>query len=271
MGDPNPKVQGQGIRMMREAGIEVEIGLLEDDARELNRFFIKHITTGLPYVTLKLASSLDGRSALANGESKWITSESSRTLVHQLRAEHDAVLIGARTAKLDNPALTVRFVEGRQPWRIVLDTSLELSEQLHIFSDIHRSKTIVVASEKARGKQEKLQTMGVQILWAPNDGDRIDLKALFSELGIRGIASILVEAGPTLAGSIIAGQLFDEIQLFMAPMVLGADAKPAIGILGVQELSSVARYSVGSATKIENSNDLLIRIKAQPLKKSANI
>ena len=275
MEDPNPKVQGQGIHMMREAGIEVEIGLLENEARELNRFFFKHITSGLPYVTLKLASSLDGRSALASGESQWITSESSRTLVHQLRAEHDAVLIGARTAKLDNPALTVRLVEGRQPWRIVLDAPLELPEQLQIFSDTHCSKTIVVASEKSREKerkkQEELQAVGIQILWAKDDGDRIDLKSLFSELGSRGISSILVEAGPTLAGSIIAEQLFDEIQLFMGPMILGADAKPAVRALSIPELASVAKYRVDNVRKIENSDDVLVRMRAIPINKSANI
>ena len=265
MEDPNPKVSGEGIREIQKAGIKVEVGLLKEEARELNRFFIKHITTGLPYVTLKLAMSLDGRSALASGAARWITSEASRTLVHQLRAEHDAVLVGARTAKLDDPALTVRLVEGRQPWRIVLDMALELPESLQLFSDNHCSKTIVAASKKMvernPEKLDKLHKLGVEILPVPSDGDRIDLKALLSELGRKGIASVLIEAGPTLADSIIKGQLFDEMQLFMAPLILGADARPAIGALDIKELASAVKYGLHHVARIEGSDDTLIRIR----------
>jgi diaminohydroxyphosphoribosylaminopyrimidine deaminase/5-amino-6-(5-phosphoribosylamino)uracil reductase len=265
MEDPNPKVSGEGIREMREAGIEVDVGLCKEESRELNRFFLKHITTGLPYITLKLASSLDGRSALANGQSRWITSEVSRTLVHQLRAEHDAVLVGARTAKLDDPALTVRLVEGRQPWRVVLDVALDLSESLQLFSDIHRSKTMVATSQKGverdPRKLDELRKLGVEILPVSSKEDRIDLQALFSVLGQRGIASVLIEAGPILAGSIIKDQLFDELQLFVAPLILGADARPAVGTLDIQELSSVAKYHLHSMGRVEGSDDMLVRIR----------
>src|ERR1035437_1807243 len=148
MEDPNPRVCGEGIRELSAAGITVDVGLMADEASELNRFFIKHVTTGQPYITLKLAMSLDGRSALASGESRWITSEASRRRVHAMRAEHDAVLVGTRTALLDDPALTVRLVEGRQPWRIVLDARLELPKTLRLFSDEHRAKTIVVIADR---------------------------------------------------------------------------------------------------------------------------
>jgi diaminohydroxyphosphoribosylaminopyrimidine deaminase / 5-amino-6-(5-phosphoribosylamino)uracil reductase len=265
MQDPYPLVNGGGIRELREAGIEVEVGICESEARELNRFFIKHRTTHLPYVTLKLASSLDGRSALSSGESHWITSEASRKLVHGLRAEHDAVLIGARTAQIDDPALTVRLVEGRQPWRIVLDARLDLALSLQLFSDAHRAKTILVTDSKTFDREKKkvseVQALGVEVLPIPAQNDRIDLHALFTELGKRGLSSVLVEAGPTLASSMIASEFFDEIQLFVAPLVLGGDAKPSVGPLAIPSLDTHSRYCLHSASMVGDSGDLLLRIR----------
>ena len=242
MQDPNPKVSGSGIRELREAGIEVSIGLLEDEARELNRFFIKHITTGLPFITLKLATSLDGHSALASGASKWITSEPSRARVHALRAEHDAVMIGARTALVDNPSLTVRLASpplsprSRRELRgvrIVLDARMELPPTLNLFSDQEKSKTIVITTREAAHRHGDSFPNGIELL--PLDAavaGRIDLSQLFQVLGERNITSILVEAGPTLAASIVREKLFDELILFYGSILLGADAKPAIGPLG---------------------------------------
>ena len=245
MEDPNPSVKGKGIEQMRAARIEVEVGLLEEEARELTRFFSKHVTTGLPYVTLKIASTLDGRSALANGESQWITSETSRKMVHQMRAEHDAVLIGTRTALLDDPQLTVRHVEGRQPWRVVLDPVLLLPERLHLFTDEHRAKTIVVAIQKQdEEKKKRLEAQGVEVFICRGDRDRINLDALMKHLGNRSIASVLAEAGPTLATSILEGEYFDEIALFYGPLIFGADARPIVARLGYTQLGSVPRFDV---------------------------
>jgi len=267
MEDPNPLVNGGGIRELREAGIEVEVGLCQAEAKELNRFFIKHSTTGQPYITLKLASSLDGRSALSNGESRWITSEASRKRVHELRAEHDAVLIGTRTAQIDDPALTVRLVEGRQPRRIVLDPRLDLPLSLQLFSDVHRAKTILVTStktfEREKKKVSELQMLGLEVLSIPSQNDRIDLQALFTELGKRGMSSILVEAGPTLASAVIASAIFDELQLFVAPVMLGGDAKPSVGPLGITSLAKISHYRLHRVECIENSDDLRICIKRQ--------
>lgn len=260
MQDPNPLVSGNGIQELHDAGIDVNVGLLEEEVREFNRFFIKHVTTGFPFVTLKLASSLDGRSALANGESKWITSEASRARVHALRAEHDAVMIGARTALADDPSLTVRLVEGQQPRRIVLDARSELPPTLHLFTDATRERTIVVTTREAAIRHGGSFGNGIELLkLEAAQGGRIDLKELFRTLGERGIASILVEAGPTLAGSLVQQKLFDELIVFYGPMVLGGDAKPAIGSLGLLSLADALRLTLKNAEQIDN--DIMLRFR----------
>lgn len=265
MVDPYPRVNGEGIRQLREAGIQVDVDLLQTEAEELVRFFIKHATTGLPYVTLKLAMSLDGRSALASGESRWITSEASRRRVHTMRAEHDAVLVGTRTALLDDPALTVRLVEGRQPWRIVLDARLELPQTLKLFSDEHRAKTIVVTAnsthETNRSDRSYMSDGPGEVMEIPLDGHRLDLASLFAVLGARGIASILVEAGPTLAATIVRERLFDELVIFQAPILLGGDARPAIGPLENHALADMPRLRLHSVSQVEDSEDLEVHLR----------
>ncbi|HET6400642.1 MAG TPA: bifunctional diaminohydroxyphosphoribosylaminopyrimidine deaminase/5-amino-6-(5-phosphoribosylamino)uracil reductase RibD [Candidatus Kapabacteria bacterium] len=262
MEDPNPKVSGEGIRELQEAGIPVDTGLLAEEARELNRFFIKHITTRLPYITLKLASSLDGRSAMANGESRWITSETSRKKVHELRAEHDAVLIGARTALADDPALTVRLAEGRQPARIVLDARLELPRSLQLFTDEERAKTILVTTAAAAEKNgEAFRKQGIELLTIEAVNGRIDLSHLLLTLGARGIASVLVEAGSSLMASFVRDRLFDEMLLFYGPVLLGGDAKPAIAPLGIDILARAPRLALQQAERVEESDDVMLRLR----------
>jgi diaminohydroxyphosphoribosylaminopyrimidine deaminase/5-amino-6-(5-phosphoribosylamino)uracil reductase len=255
MEDPNPRVAGDGIRQLREASVQVELGILEAEAREQNRFFIKHVTTGLPYVTLKLAMSLDGRSALANGEPKWITSEASRRRVHEMRAEHDAVMVGMRTALIDDPQLTIRFGEvAPQPWRIVLDARNELPSTLKLFSDEHRDRTIRVTAKASL-------TPDANEIVVPSKGDELDLRDLFQQLGARGIASVLIEAGPTLATSIVKQDLFDELVIFQAPVVLGDDALPAMGDISLDSLMHAEQLTVHSAEPVEDSGDMQIRLR----------
>lgn len=257
--DPNPRVSGEGIAKLRAAGIEVEVGILDAEARELNRFFIKHIQTGLPYVTLKLAMSLDGRSALKTGESKWITSEASRRRVHAMRAEHDAVMVGMRTAQLDDPALTVRFGEvAKQPWRIVLDPFGKLPETLQLFSDEYRDRTIRVVAEGTNWTHE------TEEIYVPSIGEELDLQQLLTQLGARGIASVLVEAGPTLAASIVGQELFDELVIFQAPILLGADARPAIADMSIAALASVPRLLLHDLEAVGESGDVQIRLRKTP-------
>jgi diaminohydroxyphosphoribosylaminopyrimidine deaminase / 5-amino-6-(5-phosphoribosylamino)uracil reductase len=260
MQDPNPKVSGAGIRELRDAGIEVEIGLLETEARELNRFFIAHITTGLPYLTLKLASTLDGKSALANGESKWITSEASRARVHAMRAEHDAVLIGARTAVADDPALTVRLANGPQPRRLVLDAHLDLPPNLKLFTDEHHARTMIVTTPRAmKSKGQKFTTIGIELMAVEGSGERIDLARMLRQLGARNIASILVEAGPALAASIIRKNLFDELAIFYGPMLFGGNARPSIGPLDTLSIADAPRLLLKNMEQVESSDDVLLR------------
>ncbi len=261
MEDPNPKVSGAGIRELQEAGIEVEVGLLCREARELNRFFIKHITKGLPFVTMKLASTLDGRSALANGESQWITSEASRAKVHEMRAEHDAVLIGARTALLDNPALTVRLAIGRHPRRLVLDARLELPPSLKIFNDEYKSQTTLITTANAdTSRADVFTSMGIEVITAQSSGERIDLRQMFRQLGERNIASIVVEAGPTLAASIVKDNLFDELAVFYGPMIFGGDARPSVGPLHLLSIENASRLSLKGVERVDGSDDMVVRM-----------
>ena len=264
MEDPNPKVNGNGIRELRGAAIQVDVGLLAEEARELNRFFIKHITRGVPYVTLKLAASLDGRSALDSGESQWITSPASRKKVHALRAEHDAVLIGARTALADDPSLTVRLAAGRQPMRIVLDARLELPTSLKLFTDEARAKTILVTTEAAALQNGEVYTkLGIELLTVDAANGRIALARLLRALGGRRIMSMLVEAGPTLAASFARERLFDELLLFFGPILLGGDARPMIGPLGLELLNEAPRLALQQVERVEETDDVMMRFQPE--------
>lgn len=246
MRDPYHEVDGRGISKLEAAGIAVEVGLLESDAREQNRFFIKHVTEKLPYVTMKIGQSIDGRSALANGESKWITGEASRKRVHELRAQFDAVLIGSGTAIADDPELTVRSAEGRNPKRIVLDREAKLSLKLKIFNGEAEIIRLV-----AQGLKEHEFDLEVAV----KDG-KLLLNNAIKQLSNLGIASILIEAGPRLAASVIQEGLADELLFFTAPIVLGGDAQPAIGNLGFESLSQPYRWTL-RATELFEGGDIL--------------
>ena len=266
--DPNPNVSGEGVRRIQAAGVRVEVGLLQEEARELARFYVTQITTGRPYVTLKLASSLDGRSALANGAARWITSPASRALVHVMRAEQDAVLVGTRTAYLDDPSLTVRDADGhttddRQPRRIVLDRELRLPLTMRLFSDEHCHRTIVVtgAASATSEKASHLRSVGVEVLASEVTESGLALEPLLDLLGRRGLTSLLVEAGPTLAGSLVRATLADEIALFQAPILLGADARPIIDAMHVTDLAAADRYELRSVRRVEPSDDLFVQLR----------
>lgn len=265
MQDPSKQVNGSGIKKLRDAGIEVDIGILENDAREVNRFFIKHVTTGLPYITMKLAMSLDGKIALKSGRSKYITSEASRTIVHRMRAEYDAVMVASATVIADDPELTVRLATGRQPKRVVLDASLRVGEDAKIYSDAHRSSTIVVANESVvrekRSKADELVSRGISIVGIKISGEQLDLKTVFTELGKQNITSILVEPGPTLATTINSLGLFDELVLFYAPTVLGDDARSAFGELHLHSLTDAKKFQLLESRNVEGSDDILVRLK----------
>jgi len=225
MQDPNLLVSGKGIAKLQKAGIEVEIGVLEAECQELNKSFIKYITTLTPYVMIKIAQTLDGFIATNRGSSKWITSEESRKLVHQFRAEYDAILVGSGTVQADNPSLTVRDVEGRQPFRIILDNKLTLPLTIKLFNDEFKANTIVVC-EKSLVKTQKaenlrlglIKVIGVKL----NSEGNLDLKETLEILAKDyNIASIMVEGGSKIYSSFLKEQLFDEIKIFVAPKLFG--------------------------------------------------
>ncbi len=211
MKDPYEKVNGQGIRILKENNIEVETEVLEDKCRELNKFFIKYVTKGLPYVTLKVAQSIDGKIALNNFESKWITGVTSRKYVRELRDSHDSVLIGYNTALMDNPSLTVKYTEGRTPYRLILDDKLELPDNLTVFNDDDRDKTIIFT--KNIKKHSKVQTINLE----PNSGMIDVLKEIYKS----GIHSVLVEGGSGVFSAFIEEDLADELLVFIAPKIIG--------------------------------------------------
>lgn len=245
--DPNPKVNGEGIRKLLSAGIEVEVGLLAEEAARLNEAFVKYMTTGLPFVTLKIAQSLDGRIALMNGESKYITSGESLKRVHTLRLEHDAVLVGAGTVAADDPSLTVRLVEGRSPVRVILDGKLTSPIRSTIFHD-QKSHVILFHAMKREGrfaeKIKALEQLGVEVVkLRGNERGRINVRSLLKAIAALGIASVLVEGGAGVFSEFIRAKLVDKLQLFIAPTIMGKGIGFADGI----ELRSLAR-----AIKIKN-------------------
>jgi len=259
--DINPLVSGNGVKALKKAGIEVKVGILEKECIELNKFFFKFITNMLPYVTLKAAQTLDGMIADKNNYSEWISSSESRKYVHWLRARYDAVLIGSETARIDNPKLTVRMVEGRNPYRVVLDSSLKLKSDLNLFKSNSDNKTIVITSEKNKSKLKKinqLEKLGVKVLFAKSDTyGRIKLKSVLKEIVKLQISSILVEGGSKIYSSFLKEKLFDDIFLFVSPKILGNGLK-TFSELKSNKLSDAAKLNIRRTQKI--GDDLLIEL-----------
>ncbi len=253
--DPFPEVAGKGIVRLREAGVEVVVGVNEHDARRLTEAFRTHVLTGRPLVTLKLAVSLDGRVATRTGSSRWVTSEASRTRVHAWRAEADAVLIGAGPARADDPALTARDVTDpqkvRQPLRVVLDRTGTLPPTLKLFTDADAGRTVAVVAEGVRPAYAPyLADAGGCVLEVPLHEGRLDLGALLDRLGrgeglpegARRVQSVLVEAGPGLATALLERDLVDRLFAFVAPKLVGGDGTPALGPLGVADMAEARGF-----------------------------
>lgn len=244
MQDPNPKVAGNGIARLRAAGIAVDVGVLESEARALNPGFISRMTRGRPWVRVKLGASLDGRTAMASGESKWITGPEAREDVQRLRARSAAILTGIGTVLADNPSLNVRpetWQYGtydhdwvRQPLRVLVDRELRVMPEAALFGP--GGEVLVVAEDRvlaspAGGKRaEALRSRGVEVIGLPAAGNGIDLAALLAELGVREVNELLVEAGARLSGAVVAAGLADELVLYTAPVLMGSDARPLLDL-----------------------------------------
>ncbi len=241
MEDPDPRVRGQGLARLRDAGIDVICGVEEQAARHLNRAFIHYHTTGTPWLTVKLAVSLDGRIATRTGQSQWITGDAARQTVHELRARHDAVMVGRNTVEADDPELTARgerIPSDLRRTRIVLDSRLSLPEGLRIW-DTRLAPTIVCTTDSASAQRAcALEALGVDVCLARRRPDgRVDLASMLQRLGERGITSILVEGGGELIGALLDARLAHEMVVFIAPRVIGGSgARPAVAGLGAANL-----------------------------------
>lgn len=249
MEDPTPKIAGKGIEYLRNNDITVDVGLMEEEAKRLNEFFLHYQTHNRPFVTLKIAQTLDGYIAAPDGNSEWISGPESRALVHKWRSEYDAVMVGRNTALLDNPRLTVRHVEGRQPKRIVIDGPLDLPRELNLFTDQYEEKTIVLThnEEKFKNEADPMLNMlksdyfrGETLLVDEKDG-HTDLEESFRELAHLPVTSILVEAGQNLASALLRQRLVDKVECFIAPKMLGGGTKSVMG-LGINRMSEIVEF-----------------------------
>ncbi|UNC93893.1 bifunctional diaminohydroxyphosphoribosylaminopyrimidine deaminase/5-amino-6-(5-phosphoribosylamino)uracil reductase RibD [Candidatus Contubernalis alkalaceticus] len=242
--DPNPLMNGGGVKILEEAGIKVKVGVLEEKARKINEVFFKFITTGLPFVTLKTAMSLDGKIATHKGHSRWISSEKSRQFVHRLRNQVDAVMVGIGTVLTDNPRLNTRL-EGdedvRNPLRIIVDSRGRLPLEARLIKYIADSPVMLVTTELAPPeKLESLSRLGVQILKISGREGRVDLKELIKVLGERQIANLLVEGGSTLNYQLLQDGLIDKVMFFIAPKLIGGvEAPTPVGGEGVELMEDV--------------------------------
>ncbi|MDD5680668.1 MAG: bifunctional diaminohydroxyphosphoribosylaminopyrimidine deaminase/5-amino-6-(5-phosphoribosylamino)uracil reductase RibD [Candidatus Omnitrophica bacterium] len=230
MKDPNPINDGKGIAKLKRAGVETECGLMEAGAKRLNRPFIKFMKKRLPYVTIKIAESLDGKTADSKGNSKWITSEGSRKLVHRLRAQNDAVMIGINTLLKDNPLLTNRYYRaaGRQPLRVILDTELRTPTTSRVLKRGKDCGAVLIAGGRGASAQKKsaLEKKGAEVVFLPVENGRVKLVSLLKYLGNMGVMSVLCEGGGEIVSSLIRERLADEIYFFIAPEILGGKLSP---------------------------------------------
>lgn len=219
MVDPNPKVNGKGIEILKKNKIKVEVGLLEEEAKKLNEVYLKYVSTGLPFVILKWASTMDGKIATLDGDSKWISNEISRKITHQLRSQADAVLVGVETVKKDNPELNTRLVRGNNPVKIILDTKGRIPLNSKIVSNAKSERTILatVCADK-----EKFENSNLEV-WKLREGKngQVDLLSLLKKAGENKITSILVEGGQKVLTSFMQEKLVDKIYCFVSPKIIG--------------------------------------------------
>jgi len=244
--DPDPRTAGQGIARLREAGIQVEVGVCADEAAELHAGFRLRLKEGRPLVTLKLATSLDGRIALSNGESRWITGPAARARTHLIRAESDAVLIGSATARADDPDLTCRLpgLSGHSPLRVILASRVEPLLPLKLIRTAREVPTWIVTAETPSAHvKEWLEKAGARLVPAAADArGRPEVKSALMALGAAGLTRLMVEGGGVAAAALLSAGLVDRIAWFRAPLALGADARPGLGPLGLTALNAATRF-----------------------------
>lgn len=269
--DPNPEVAGAGITALREAGIEVTVGILEKQARELNRGFIKRHERGMPWVTIKVATSLDGRTAMSSGESKWITSPPARTDVQKLRAKSCAVITGIGTQQLDNPSLDVRLdwqqlgmsealidLPIRQPLRVVIDSKCQIEASARILKRPGPALIAITDGASQRQRANVLRSDRIETHFFPSKNGRVDLESLLGHLAERGCNSVMVEAGAILGGAFVQQGLLDEIIWYCAPKLFGSSARPMFD-LPIETIDAHLALTVEDMCKIGEDIRITLR------------
>ncbi len=251
MRDPNPHVAGGGLRRLARAGIVVQEGLLQDDAGALGEAFEKHVTTGLPFVLLKVAATADGRIATRTGESKWITGPEARREAHRMRRESDAILVGRGTVEKDDPSLDVREVpsRGHRPLRVVLDSRATLDLRHRIFTD--GGPTLLATTRASHaGRRRELREMGVEVLLARQRQGNVDIGWLLRELGERGCLQVMVEGGARVFTELVSAGLADKLVLFVAPRLFGEGSLPWLHDIGVIRPADAPTFSWSKTRKV---------------------
>ncbi|BAN34680.1 5-amino-6-(5-phosphoribosylamino)uracil reductase [Sulfuricella denitrificans skB26] len=259
MVDPNPQVEGEGITQLQQAGIQTDIGLLEKEAHDLNIGFVSRMTSGRPWLRLKIAASLDGKTALNNGVSQWITGADARRDAHRLRARSCAVLTGIGTVLADDPMLNVREVETpRQPLRVVVDSTLKMPPSAKMLLE---EEILVVTASGDHGKAENLRKAGAEVLVLPPLDGRVDLARMLDELGKRGINEITVEAGRGLNGALVRLGLVDEFVIYFAPLLLGDRARGMFDLPELVEMGERRELRIADVGMVGRD----VRIRALPV------
>ncbi len=258
MQDPNPKVAGAGFAKLRAAGIEVEHGLMEHEARELNIGFVARMTRGRPWVRMKIAASLDGRTALANGKSRWITGEVARADGHRWRARACAILTGHGTVRDDDPQLNVRGIDTpRQPLRIVVDSRFETPLSARVLKD---GKTLIAGAVNETGRIAALEKAGAEAVVIPNGRGKVELFRLMEELARRELNEIHVEGGTRLNGSLLQAGVVDELLVYLAPSVIGDSGRGMFDMPELNELSQARSLTIREVERIGADVRILARI-----------
>ncbi len=257
--DPNPGVRGGGVRRLRRAGLPVYVGVLAEECERLNAPFFRTVTEGRPFVTMKIAMSADGRIATATGDSKWITGDEARALVHALRDRVDAVLVGAGTVRADDPRLTARTGRrrSRDPIRVILDGRLSLPLRSRVFTQRSSAPTWVATTKGASVERERrLRRRGVEVIRCKGRRGRVDVRDLLARLARRGVMHLLVEGGADTYGSFLVARKVDRLMLFVAPVVLGHGGKAWATIPGAKRVQEALRLKPEASRRI--GSDLLI-------------
>ena len=256
MEDPNPKINGRGLELLRAKGVDVRCGLLEQEARELNVGFVSRMTRGQPWVRLKVAGSLDGRSALHNGKSQWITGESARVDTHNWRARACAVLTGIGTVRDDDPQMNVRhLVTPRQPLKVLIDSRLEVDFEARMLKG---GQVLIACAVENPAKERELKDRGCELIQMPNAAGKVDLLELLKVLGRRGVNELHVEAGARLNGSLLREACVDELLLYLAPSLLG-DAQSIAELAPIDDLAQAIKWRFHDVERIGEDLRLLAR------------